>query len=83
MKVTAHQKKEKNKETKKGTKKDGETRRQSTDFRKAVCCPSAIVQRAARQKNGSRGVSGVTGTLGKVNSYFDPTQMGSGTAPPR
>ena len=50
MKVTAHQKKEKNKETKKGTKKDGETRRQSTDFRKAVCCPSAIVQRAARQK---------------------------------
>ena len=30
-----------------------------------------------------RGVPGVTGTLGKANSHFDPTQMGSGTAPPR
>ena len=29
------------------------------------------------------GVSGVTGTLGKANSHFDPTQTGSGTAPPR
>ena len=30
-----------------------------------------------------RGVPGVTGTLGKANSHFDPTQTGSGTAPPR
>ena len=28
-------------------------------------------------------VPGVTGTLGKANSHFDPTQTGSGTAPPR
>ena len=31
----------------------------------------------------ARGVSRVTGTLGKVNSYFHPTQTGSGTAPRR
>ena len=31
----------------------------------------------------ARGVSRITGTLGKANSYFDPNQMGSGTAPPR
>ena len=30
-----------------------------------------------------RGVLGVTVTLGKANSHFDPTQMGLGTAPPR
>ena len=30
-----------------------------------------------------RGVSGVTGTLGKPNSHFDLTQTGSGTAPLR
>ena len=30
-----------------------------------------------------REVPGVTGTLGKANSHFDPTQTGSGTAPPR
>ena len=76
MNVTAHQ------ETKTGMKKAGE-RRQSTDFRKAVCCSSAVVQTGARRKNGSRGVPGVTGTFGKANSHFDPIQTGSGTAPPR
>ena len=30
-----------------------------------------------------RGVSGVTGTLKKANNYFDPTQTGLGTVPPR
>ena len=30
-----------------------------------------------------RGVPGVTGTLGKANSHFGPTQTGLGTAPPR
>ena len=30
-----------------------------------------------------RGVPGVTGTFGKANSHFNPTQMGLGTAPPR
>ena len=30
-----------------------------------------------------RGVPGVTGTIGKANSHFNPTQTGLGTAPPR
>ena len=30
-----------------------------------------------------REVPGVTGTLGKANSHFNPIQTGSGTAPPR
>ena len=30
-----------------------------------------------------RVVPGVTGTLGKTNSHFDPTQTGLGTTPPR
>ena len=42
MNITAHQK-EKNEETKMSMKKAGE-RRQSTDFRKAVCYSSAVVQ---------------------------------------
>ena len=29
-----------------------EERKQSTDFREAACCPTAVVQRAARRKNG-------------------------------
>ena len=30
-----------------------------------------------------RGVPGVTGSLGKTNSHFNPTQTGLGTTPPR
>ena len=30
-----------------------------------------------------RGVPGVTGTLSKANSHFNPTQSGFGTEPPR
>ena len=49
MNVTAHQEKEKNKETKTGKRRAGEKkeRKQATDFKEAVCCPSAIVQGAA------------------------------------
>ena len=47
MNVTDHEEKKKNEETKTGIKKAGERRRQATDFRKAVCCPSAAVQGAA------------------------------------
>ena len=43
MNVTAHQEKEKNKETKEGRRKG----KQATDFEEAVCCSSAVVQRAA------------------------------------
>ena len=81
MNVAAHQEKEK---TKTAKRKAGEKRRQATDFKEAVCCPSAVVQ----GKNGEKmicvtGVPGVTGTLGKANGHFDPTQTGSGTASPR
>ena len=82
MNVSTHQEKKKNEETKTGMKKTGEGRRQVINFRKAVCCFSAVVQGAVWQKNDSRGVPKVTGTLGKSNSHFDPIQMGSGTAPP-
>ena len=44
MNVTAHQQKEENEETKKGKRGAGEKRKQATDFKEAVCCPSAVVQ---------------------------------------
>ena len=54
------------------------------DFKEAGCCPSAIVQGAARRKNGlCEGVPGVTATFGKASSHFDPTQTVSGTVSSR
>ena len=50
MNVAAHQEKWKNEKT--GKRKVGEERRQTTDFKEAVCWRSAVVQGAARQKNG-------------------------------
>ena len=50
MNVTAHQEKKKNEETKKGKRGAGEKkkkRKPDTDFKDAVCCPTAVVQRAA------------------------------------
>ena len=49
MNVTAHQEKKKNNETKMGKKKAGEKRKrkQATDFKETLCCPSAVVQGAA------------------------------------
>ena len=42
----------------------GEGRRQATDFKEAVRCPSAIIQQKALQKTVcAREVPGVTGTL--------------------
>ena len=54
MNVTAHQKKEKNEETKAGKSKAGEEGTQANDFKEAVCCPAAVVQGAAQQKNGGK-----------------------------
>ena len=48
MNVAAHQE-EKNEKT--GRRKEGEERKQA-DFNETACYPSAVVQRAARQKNG-------------------------------
>ena len=81
MNFDAHQDKEKNEKT--GKRKTGEELRQA-NFKEAACYPSAVVQGAARQKMVCvRGVPGVTGTLGKANSDFNPTQTGLGTEPPR
>ena len=51
MNVAAHQEKEKNEKTSK--RKTGEERKQA-DFKEAACYPSAVVQGAARRKNGLR-----------------------------
>ena len=49
MNVTAHQEKKKNEETKKGKSRAGEKRKrkQATEFKEAVCCPSTVIQGAA------------------------------------
>ena len=49
MNVAAHQEKEKNEKTRK--RKEGVERRQA-NFKEAACYPSAVVQGAARRKNG-------------------------------
>ena len=49
MNFAANQEKEKNEKT--GKRETGEARKQSTDLKEAACCPSAVVQKAARQKN--------------------------------
>ena len=50
MNVTAHQEKEQSEETKTSKKRAGEKRKQATNFKEAVCCPSAVGQRAASRK---------------------------------
>ena len=49
MNITAHQEKEENEGTKKDKRGTGEEkkRKQATDFREALCCPSAVKQGAA------------------------------------
>ena len=76
MNVATHQEKEKDE---KAFKRKAGVERRQTNFKKAACYPSAVVQGTARRKNGfSEGVPGVTGTLRKANRHFDPTQMGWG-----
>ena len=55
MNVAAHQENEKT-----GKRKAGEDRRQA-DFQKTACYPSAMVQGAARRKNGLCGWEGAQG----------------------
>ena len=74
MNVATHQEKEKNEKTVKG--KAGEDR----SILKRL---HATLLRSFRGLHGKkmvcvRGVHGVTGTLGKANSHFDPTQTGWG-----
>ena len=77
MNVAAHQK-EKNE--KMGKRKVGEDR----PILKRLC---ATLLQSFRGLHGKkmvcvRRVPGVTGTLRKANSHFDPTQTGLGTTPP-
>ena len=75
MNVTAHQEKKK-KETKTGKRRPGEKRKQATDFKKP--CATLLQSFRGQHSEKMKGVPGVTGTLWKSNSHFDPTQMGSG-----
>ena len=79
MNVAAHHKKEKNEKT--GKRKAGVDRPILKRMR-------ATLLQSFRGLHGEKmvcvsGVPGETGTLGKTNSHFNPTQMGLGTAPPR
>ena len=60
MNVAAHQEKEKNEKT---GKRKAEQRRQA-DFKEAACYFSAVIQGAARQKNGL--------CEGSARGYWDP-----------
>ena len=51
MNAVAHLEKKKNEERKAGKRKAGEGRRQVTDYKEAVCCPTVVIQGAALQKN--------------------------------
>ena len=82
MNVAAHQKKEKKNE-KTGKRKTGEERRRA-DFKEAVCYPSAVVQGAARRKNGLREWSARGNCDPREGQQpFQPNPNGLGTAPPR
>ena len=81
MNIAAYQEKEKNEKT--GKRKAGE--REDRPIIKRLC---ATLLRSFRGLHGEKmvcvkGVSGVTGTFGKVNSLFNPIQTRLGTAPPR
>ena len=86
MNVATHQEKEKNEKTFK--RKAGEDRpilkRLRATLQGATCYPSrGCVLRSFKGLHGKkmvcvRGVPGVTGTLRKANSHFDPTQTGRG-----
>ena len=54
-------------------------KRQAIDFKEAVCCPSAVIQEQLSEKMVcARGMPGVTGTLEKASSHFNPNPNGVG-----
>ena len=74
MNVAAYQEKEKNEKTKTGKRKAGEKRRQATNFKEPACCPSAVAQGAAQQKNGlCEGSAGGNWNSRKGQQPFRPT----------
>ena len=74
MNVATHQEKEKNEKT---------VKRKAEEDRPILKRLSATLLRSFRGLHGEkmvcvRGVPGATGTLGKANSHFNPTQTGRG-----
>ena len=81
MNVATHQEKEKNEKT--GKRKEGVKRRQA-NFKEATCYPSAVVQGAARRKNGlCDGSARGNWDPQEDQQPFSPNPNGSATAPPR
>ena len=74
MNVAIHQEKEKNEKT--GIRKAGEDGPILKRLR--VTLVRSFRGLHSEKMVCVRGVPGVTGTLGKANSHFDPTQMGRG-----
>ena len=61
-------------ESSKNDKRGRRREKTGTDFKEAACYPSAVVQvQNGKKMVCARGVPGVTETLGKPNSHFDPT----------
>ena len=81
MNVTAHEEMEKYEETKTGKRKAGEERKQAIIFKEAVCCPSAVVQRATRQKIKGSALGNRDSREGQ--QPFRPNPNRVGTTPPR
>ena len=79
MNVVAHQE-EKNEKT--GKRRAGEDRKQADKRLRATLLRLFSGLHSEKMVCVS-GVPGVTGTLGKTNSHFNPTQTGLRTAPPR
>ena len=78
MNIAANQEKEKNEKT---SKRKAEKEKTGRSISKKL---RAVLLQLSRWQHGEkmvcvRGVPGVTGTLGKANSYFDPIQTGWGT----
>ena len=58
-------------------KRERQEKREEAQFQRGCALPFCGRSGAARQKRVcGRGVPGVPGTLGKANSYFNPTQTG-------
>ena len=63
MNVATHQEKEKNEKT---VKRNAGVKRRQANFKEAACYPSAVVQRAARRKDGL--------CEGSVRGNWDPRE---------
>ena len=68
----------KNEEMKMDKRRAGEVRRQVTDFKEAVCCPSAVVQGAEQGKNEKK-CPGQLGPSGRPTGISNQPKRGRGS----